>query len=892
MAQAREEVIRAQKELDEAEPILHEVTRQDSIIKSNQEYFKQGREQYIRSEEEIKRTGQILLEKQAVMGQSQAQLLQTENWLQANQPAQFLDREIISFQEYIKDLHDIDRKTQAFAQEQSDLKLILDNTQRIMQERKLQLETLGKNQETYQQQELDLQATLRRLLNGKTTAEAEDNCNQLPTQISHLEQLAGLARQYQQLSQRAAALVQNRQRSQAEQFQTEQQITDLTDKLQQATELLGHLQKIVDLERLIQKYEDDRSLLQPEQPCPLCGSAQHPFVQNHYQSQVSAAEQKRTAQQNTVTELTNQYNTTVTRLNTIQALLANEQSQAEQIKTEQANLLVQFTDQLKNIPESVTIEQAQTIQELIITLQQQYQQQRQLLAQIRLTEQQLAALEKTAQLQKENILRLNHEIAQAQEKEQQANQQYLKIQDELVDLAEQQKVIIGQVQSFLIRFDIPFRLENSREIEADLQQRAHNYAQKKQDLQQLQLQLKQTETEIKNIREMLAERESNLQAQRTQLQQQHDALQQLIAERKNLFGTKDPQAEREQLKLTLNNRLTRLEQLRMTFQEKQEQMRLAQSRQEQWQTELAKVQAEVSTLTAELHTSVRAHNIDSVDTLVQLFLTDDEATRIESLQKQAERALTESRKLYADTNQELTQELNLALTHTDALTLQNEIRQLEEAIAGLHQHMGSLQLQLRQDAELKAKYREIAAQVEIQQREYLRWDKMAALIGSADGKKFSKFAQGLTLARLTELANRHLGKLNDRYRIFKSPTHDLELQIIDTHQADAVRSMNTLSGGESFLVSLALALGLSDLAGRKAQINSLFIDEGFGTLDADTLDIAITALENLQAGGKFIGIISHVEALKERIGTQIQVQKQAGGQSTIKVIGYETEAFV
>jgi exonuclease SbcC len=104
--------------------------------------------------------------------------------------------------------------------------------------------------------------------------------------------------------------------------------------------------------------------------------------------------------------------------------------------------------------------------------------------------------------------------------------------------------------------------------------------------------------------------------------------------------------------------------------------------------------------------------------------------------------------------------------------------------------------------------------------------------------------------------------------------------------------MNTLSGGESFLVSLALALGLSDLAGRKAQINSLFIDEGFGTLDADTLDIAITALENLQAGGKFIGIISHVEALKERIGTQIQVQKQAGGQSTIKVIGYETEAFV
>lgn len=93
------------------------------------------------------------------------------------------------------------------------------------------------------------------------------------------------------------------------------------------------------------------------------------------------------------------------------------------------------------------------------------------------------------------------------------------------------------------------------------------------------------------------------------------------------------------------------------------------------------------------------------------------------------------------------------------------------------------------------------------------------------------------------------------------------------------------------MVSLALALGLSDLAGRKAQINSLFIDEGFGTLDADTLDIAITALENLQAGGKLIGVISHVEALKERIGTQIQVTKQTGGQSSIKIVGYATEAY-
>ena len=165
----------------------------------------------------------------------------------------------------------------------------------------------------------------------------------------------------------------------------------------------------------------------------------------------------------------------------------------------------------------------------------------------------------------------------------------------------------------------------------------------------------------------------------------------------------------------------------------------------------------------------------------------------------------------------------------------------------------------------------------------LNWTKLYNLIGSKDGKNFSKFAQGLTLARLTELANKHLLILSNRYQILKTENENLGLSIIDGFLADQIRPMATLSGGESFLVSLALAFGLSDLASKKVQINSLFIDEGFGTLDAETLDTAISALENLQSKGKTIGIISHVEALKDRIGTQIQLSKLSGGKSSIRI---------
>ena len=156
------------------------------------------------------------------------------------------------------------------------------------------------------------------------------------------------------------------------------------------------------------------------------------------------------------------------------------------------------------------------------------------------------------------------------------------------------------------------------------------------------------------------------------------------------------------------------------------------------------------------------------------------------------------------------------------------------------------------------------------------WQRLDGLIGSAKGDKFRKFAQGLTLDHLLNLANRHLGRLHARYLLQRKTSGELELEIVDSWQGDATRDTRTLSGGESFLVSLALALALSDLVSHKTSIDSLFLDEGFGTLDGDTLEIALEALDTLNASGKMIGVISHVEGMKERIATQIKVYKDNG----------------
>ena len=168
-----------------------------------------------------------------------------------------------------------------------------------------------------------------------------------------------------------------------------------------------------------------------------------------------------------------------------------------------------------------------------------------------------------------------------------------------------------------------------------------------------------------------------------------------------------------------------------------------------------------------------------------------------------------------------------------------------------------------------------------------RWELLNHLIGDATGKKFNDFAQDLSLSQLLNLANRRLKDLSDRYLLDKPlEEEDDGLVAIDEHMGGQRRSVKTLSGGETFLLSLSMALALSDLASKNVEINSLFIDEGFGTLDPETLDQTLDTLEKLQAeSSKTIGVISHVDSLKERIATQIKLKRNGQGYSSLEIIG-------
>lgn len=216
--------------------------------------------------------------------------------------------------------------------------------------------------------------------------------------------------------------------------------------------------------------------------------------------------------------------------------------------------------------------------------------------------------------------------------------------------------------------------------------------------------------------------------------------------------------------------------------------------------------------------------------------------------------------------------------------LPETIRKQQEENLNTERSLSAIEARLLQQTKNKATVEMITKELTVKQAVAERWAKLNKLIGSADGAKFKVIAQSYTLNLLLLHANKHLSYLSKRYKLQQVPG-TLALQVIDCDMCDEVRTVYSLSGGESFLISLALALGLSSLSSNNLKVESLFIDEGFGSLDAESLRTAMEALEQLQMQGRKIGVISHVQEMSERISVQVQVHKKVNGKSVLTVVG-------
>ncbi|TGE08179.1 AAA family ATPase [Hymenobacter fodinae] len=715
-------------------------------------------------------------------------------------------------------------------------------------------------------------------------SELKESLPELSANFQHWEHLKG---ELGQLRQRLHEATQRQQQAATETIryqqvaaQAQQQLAELTAHYQTATatrntwlyRLRHHvsglqreqekqqqhwddLRRSLQMQQLILNHTDTRHLLEAGQPCPVCGATEHPYMAGVLGVSEDTLQHDRQREDELgqhVRALGARYN----RLNTYVTMLEQTGPEPEAAPTDTIQLL----------PETAETAAAEEIRALV-------QQLRELRDQRTTAEHQLAQ----ANSQQEGAARQQQAYAQ----------DVTQLTQALADAEDRVPDARIMIQSQLQNFGMVFTEENGRALMDQARQRIAEFEQKHQLRTRAELELRGISVEATKAEEEKLLLQEWLRANKQGLLEQHQAIQAQQQQRQQLFAGPDVAQARQQLNDALRQADSRLKLAEQHLQQHDTGLATATSQLRQREQDTEQQQHLREQQHATLMAALTAAGLaPDPAALTALLLPDSEVRRLAEQLRQHEHDVALAQQTLTELAQQLQHEQARSLTEEPAESVEQQLRNTTQLMASLNQQLGQRQQRLLDHRAGLERHASLAAQLATQQQEARRWRQLTELIGSADGKKFSEFAQGLTLARLVDLANRHLLRLTDRYRIMRNPEEHLDLLILDEYQAGSTRSMNSLSGGESFLVSLALALGLSELAGRKTQIDTLFIDEGFGTLDPDTLDIALSALEMLQGSGKTIGIISHVEALKERVTTQINVRKGTGGTSTLQIVGF------
>ncbi|WP_417211584.1 SbcC/MukB-like Walker B domain-containing protein [Acinetobacter venetianus] len=335
--------------------------------------------------------------------------------------------------------------------------------------------------------------------------------------------------------------------------------------------------------------------------------------------------------------------------------------------------------------------------------------------------------------------------------------------------------------------------------------------------------------------------------------------------------------QRQQLQNQYQQLKQSFEQARQNFEQQKNVLDQLKSQQQQNHASSEQCKTEINSWLAQYQNFAE----DQLNELVAISSAQEQ--QIRSAIQQADRTISEVnsalRTIQEQLNTHLQSEPNIQVEQLTELINTNQ-----EVLQQATDQRDQLKVQLELHQRSIEKQKQFAEQIQQVQQQEHRWNKISSLIGDSKGKEFRDLAQQYNLDILLEYANQQLAMLSQRYTL-KRLDNSLSLAIIDHDMDGETRSVASLSGGESFLTALAISLAIANMASGSMKIESLFIDEGFGTLDASSLHMVMNALDQLQSQGRKVILISHIQEMHERIPVQIQVQPIGSGSSRVEVIG-------
>lgn len=803
---------------------------------------------------------QIATEKTTALGQTRQAIATLAEYRHAHAPHASLGQQLGLWENQFASLH---KQAGALATLKQSLQQAQDDARQLrttQDARQAALERRKHEREQSRQAASAAHTQLEQILSGRTEDSLRLEWQRLQTRDSDLNKLAHVMTEQAQLASAAARLKQEHADTEARQNAGQTELETQRARYKDLQQQIADKQRLLEQEQRIQALEAHRAQLQPHEACPLCGATEHPAIATYQALNLSATEAALQVKRNDLEALTvagRALGDELSALKASLALLATQlQTNAQALHAlaqQQAGLClalqVDFSG-TESIPEALQCLQADNASAIaaLDTLQQQLSTQKTV----------MQAADRHLQQLETSCLVLKSEADVAEERQQAAAQQAAQLTQQIVLQEAALDAEQAQLRQALAQLDFAWPDDSV----AWLQSRQQDWAE-----------WQRQETLLRTREQALLQQEAQAKEAET-LQQQWQEEWQALGNGSLPPAPAQPAPDAALATLSRDMAETRrlLQQLQGSQHALQE--RLAQELRQRELDDQAWRQA--------LQLSAFADEVAFITALLSAPRRQELATLKEALDRRQIEAATVLR----ETTRALAALQDLALTEHDLATLTAALNARGEQLRELTRQQGEITHHLKTDEARRQNQAALFASIEAKRIDVDLWQHLNGLIGSADGAKFRKYAQGLTLDHLVYLANQQLQRLHGRYVLNRRPGGELELEIVDTWQGDLPRDTRTLSGGESFLVSLALALALSDLVSHKTSIDSLFLDEGFGTLDNETLEVALDALDSLNASGKMIGVISHIEGMKDRIGVQIQVRKSAGiGYSTLELVG-------
>ncbi|AMO54499.1 hypothetical protein GZ77_23335 [Endozoicomonas montiporae] len=656
------------------------------------------------------------------------------------------------------------------------------------------------------------------------------------------------------------------------------------NQYRQEKQHLKDLETLLLQEQKIASLTEHRNRLKKDEACPLCGSTDHPTIDEYKQIDSNTTQQRVDEKQQLLNQMEKTGTEQKTRQTELQTLCQTSSKRIDELKQQQKTCLTGWEEICASLGEQLNIQQTEGIANWLQAARENGSRLKTQTRQLKHLNDHLAQLEKTLAEQHRQSTKLQHDLelqCQKQEQLQQSltlrKQEEINLQNELNELEQQ----IAESLSGLSNEPLP-----------ELSEQAH-WLTRQENLNTQWLKMQEETEALQQSLQALDNDLSLNEQKKNYLQQQLDELKQRLTQRteqqeelKNqrfmLLGDLSVNDERQRLQTSVAEAEQTLKQADTNHQQAQKVVSEQSGFLQQQEQALQKLHTEQEQANSHWESQLQGSPFADTEAFQQAILPAEQRETLQQLKQTLQDDITRTEEREQLIRQQLTGLQSTPLTEETVEALQEKINHTDNEQRLVNQRQGEIRQALTDDQNKRQQQSELFDRISARKKQFDIWDHLNTLIGSAKGDKFRKFAQGLTLDHLIYLANQQLQRLHGRYQLNRKKSEELSLEILDDWQAGVQRDIKTLSGGESFLVSLALALALSDLVSHKTSIDSLFLDEGFGTLDQETLEIALNALDSLNASGKMVGVISHVESLKERIPMQIHVSKKAGlGYSTL-----------